>query len=293
LTRDFSILSTQVKAQVGGNPPKCLAGLVQQGLGYKISAKEKNKTIKITIMTIMASLLVTIWHLQSQTSDSLLPHTAVLDEPDTLDTDDIPTMPNEDDDGSESSSVEILDSGSHTDICKENELTRFSQILYDAQKRAFSEEKARGNKRKAYTGHSQKTAYRRKRFQNDLAAQGYFSIHEFMQRMKSQKSAEKVTPTFEESEESSDDNTVTWSNKLRTSEGMNVEELTPAQAALSEDRHQVAQGPAASEWHLRVQGLREEEEESTGSEDGGTVREDRKGVASRNGMYAALFQCHA
>ena len=117
-----------------------------------------------------------------------------------------------------------------------------------------------------------------------------------MKQRKSPKSAEELITSqdliFEESEEISDGDAVTWSNEPGVSEGMNVEEFTPA---VSE---QVARSPAASEEHFRlVQDLREEEEESTGSEgeDGGAAREDRKDVASGNGtcLGAALFRCQA
>jgi hypothetical protein len=160
-----------------------------------------------------------------QSSETLLPQTAVLDEPDKLDMDDdVPTLPNDDSDGS---SVEILDSGSDTDICEESELTKFSQMLHNAQKKALAEEKAMGNKRKAYTGHSRATAYRQKRQRSNLANQGYLSVHEFMRQMESRKNKEKLTApqelTFEESEESSDDDIVTVS-QLCTSES---EKLTP------------------------------------------------------------------
>lgn len=138
----------------------------------------------------------------------------------------------------------------------------------------FAEEKASGKKRKTYTGRSKKTAYRWKHVRKDLATQGYLPVHEFMQRMKSQKPTEKIPPTFEESEESSDDDAVTWSNEPRTSEGQ-----VACSPAASKEYYQLIQGSAASEERLRVVlGLREEEEESTGSEgeDGGTAREDWK-----------------
>jgi hypothetical protein len=51
-------------------------------------------------------------------------------EPGTLDTNDVPIMSNEDVESDfEGSSVEILDSGSDTDICEESELTKFSRML--------------------------------------------------------------------------------------------------------------------------------------------------------------------
>jgi hypothetical protein len=132
---------------------------------------------------------------QSQTSETLLPQMAVLDEPDTLDTFDLPIVPNEDNSDSDSS-VEILDGGSDTDIDNETELTTFSKMLCDAQKKALAVEKAMGNKRKTYNGHSRTTAYRRKTrkcHQSDLATQGYLPVHEFMKRMEEQKKEEKLT----------------------------------------------------------------------------------------------------
>ena len=73
---------------------------------------------------------------------------AVLDEPNTLDNDD-----------SRVSNVEIVDSGSDTDICNKSELTKFSKMLCGTQKRALTAEKAKENKQKAHTGHSRATAY--------------------------------------------------------------------------------------------------------------------------------------
>ena len=58
-----------------------------------------------------------IYPSQSQTAEPLLLQTAVLDEPDTSDTNDNP-LPNEVDIDSEGSCVEILDAGSDTDICE-------------------------------------------------------------------------------------------------------------------------------------------------------------------------------
>jgi hypothetical protein len=198
-----------------------------------------------------------------------------VDEPDALDT----IMPNEDDNESDDSSLEILDSGSDTDICEESELAKFSKMLSDAQKKALAKEKAQGKKRKRYTGHSRTTAYRRKVCRNKLAAQGFLSVTRFWAM--SQKSAEELTPpTFEESEESSDELTL---------------------ASEDSDCCQVAQGPAVSEdrscvavtSEQRRRAAQEEEEDSTGSEgdDEGTTDENRCGVASRNGTHlgAALF----
>jgi hypothetical protein len=115
---------------------------------------------------------------------------AVLDEPNTLDSFDLPTVPNEDDLDSDSS-VEILDGGSDTDIDDKAELTTFSKMLCDAQKKALADEKAMGNKRKTYNGHSRTTAYRWKRHRRDLATQGYLPIHEFMKRMEEKKKRKK------------------------------------------------------------------------------------------------------
>ena len=203
-------------------------------------------------------------HFRSQTPESLLPQTKVLDEqhePNTLDTDNV--VPNEDDDDFEGSSVEILDGCSDTDIREESELTRFSRMLCEAQEKALAEEKVKGNKQKSYTGHSQATAYRQKQIQTDNAAQGYFPVHEFMRRIQLQKSEKKVTPSFKE--ESSDDDVITCIDELKASEGMDVK-LTPA---VREDRHQAAHSPAASEGnhqfvqdpveHCRVWALQEEE----------------------------------
>jgi hypothetical protein len=57
-------------------------------------------------------------------------------EPDTLDTGDIPIVPNEDgpegSDSSDSSDVEIFDDGSDTDIHEETELEKFSKMLFTA-----------------------------------------------------------------------------------------------------------------------------------------------------------------
>lgn len=223
---------------------------------------------------------------------------AVFDEPDALDTldsvdaFDVPsgTMPYKDDDDDEGSCVEILDSGSDVDICEESELAKFSRILFTAQKRAMEAEAARGTKRKTHTGRSRTTAYRRKRYRSHLAAQGQLSVPEFMKLMESRKAAQERTPSqnlmvlpFEELEESSDDDAVTASE----SESTNME-LAPA---VNEDRRRVAQGPVASEQqHQAVQELREEEEEGTENEgeDGGTTREDRRDVGSRNGTHLGV-----
>jgi len=206
---------------------------------------------------------------RSQTSETLLPQTAVLDEPDTLDTFDLPIVPNEDNSDSDSS-VEILDGGSDVDIDDETELTTFSKMLCDAQKKALAVEKAMGNKRKTHNGHSRTTAYRRKRHRSDLATQGYLPVHEFMKRMEEQKKEEKLTAsqklTLEESEESSDNDVIALtqlrSDEPSMSEGMDIEELAPAAIearhqtvqgpAVWGDHRQVAQGPAASEGRRQV-----------------------------------------
>src|SRR5258707_15703512 len=92
----------------------------------------------------------------SKPEKTLLPQMAVFDEPDTLDTDAVPTIPSDSD--SKDSSVEILDGGSDVDIREETELVRFSRIHCDAQKKAQAENLKR-NKRKTYNGHSWTTAY--------------------------------------------------------------------------------------------------------------------------------------
>ena len=179
----------------------------------------------------------------SKPEKTLLLQTAVFDEPDTLDTDAVPTIPSDSD--SKDSSVEILDGGSDVDICEETELVRFSRILHDAQKKAQAEN-AKRNKRKTYSGHSRTTAYCQKHSRNDLAAKGYLSIHAFMKKMESKKNTEELT--FEESEESSNDDTAImsrlWSTEPSPSKGADIDKLTPA---VSEGHCQVARGPAADE----------------------------------------------
>ena len=59
---------------------------------------------------------------------------AVLDEPDILDGNDIPILNEDNDDDSKGSSVEILDTASNADICKESELTKFNKMLCDTKK---------------------------------------------------------------------------------------------------------------------------------------------------------------
>src|SRR5258708_16319601 len=147
----------------------------------------------------------------SKPEKTLLPQTAVFDEPDALDTDAVPTIPSDSD--SKDSSVEILDGGSDVDICEETELVRFSRILHDAQKRAQAANPKR-NKRRTYSGHSRTTAYRQKRSRNDLAAKGYLSIHAFMKKMESKKNTEELP--FEKPEENSNDATPIMSHLCST-----------------------------------------------------------------------------
>jgi len=224
----------------------------------KANAK-KNKDI---LINDYGKLLIT--PSQSQTSEALLPQTAVLD---TLDAGNIPTMPNESDVDvdSEGSSVEILDSGSDADICEEAELTKFSRMLCDAQKIALAEEKAKGKKRKSYIGHSRATEYHWKRVQKDLAAQGYLPLHEVWKRVASKQNTKPVakeltTPQELASEESEEGSDATASqlqiHQPSISEDTDMEELIPA---TSDDRHdrdamrdehlQLAQSPVASKEH--------------------------------------------
>jgi hypothetical protein len=129
--------------------------------------------------------------------------------------------------------------------------------------------------------------YRQKRHRISLAAKGYLSLQEFTKWVESKKHVEKLT---KESEESSNDDATTvprlWSNRPSSFKGMDIEELAPPSAA-SECR-QVVQNPAASTVHCRVtQDLRDEEEESTQSEDEekGTAHENRQDVARENGTH--------
>lgn len=222
---------------------------------------------------------------------------------------DVPTIPNEDDDNSEGSSVEILDGGSDLDICEETELTRFSRILHEAQKRALEEEKEKGNKRKTYNGRSRTTAYRRKRHQKDLHAQGYRPIDEYMEKNKDECTAPQIL-TLEDSgsEQSTDGDAAVRSNEPSASECTDIEELVCSLAACGERRSPAAiyrhpdsasaghcpvvQGVSANEeTELQlgqdIQALREEEEESSssGSENEGNARQDRQGEPSKNGTY--------
>lgn len=72
--------------------------------------------------------------------------------------------------------MEILDGGLDTvtlaDIREETELTKFSRTFCEMQKKALAEEKAKGNKRKTYTGRSRTTAFRQKRFQSKPCCTG-------------------------------------------------------------------------------------------------------------------------
>ena len=106
---------------------------------------------------------------------------AVLDELDMLDAghDDENDNDSEDSEDFKGSDVEILDGGSDVDIYKETELMKFSRMLRNAQKKAMEEEKAKGNKRKTYSGHSRSTEYRWKCHQSNLYAQGYRSVPAF------------------------------------------------------------------------------------------------------------------
>ena len=71
-----------------------------------------------------------------QIFEPLLPQMAVFDEPNMMDADNIPTVPNEVNSDSEDSIVEILDAGSDVNIYEETEIENFSRMLFDAQKRA-------------------------------------------------------------------------------------------------------------------------------------------------------------
>ena len=105
---------------------------------------------------------------------------AVFDESDIMDANNIPTVPNGDNSDSEDSMVKILDASSDVDIYEETELIKFSRMLFDAQKRALEEEKAKGKKQKTYNGSSWATAYCRKWHHKDLVAWGQLSVLNFM-----------------------------------------------------------------------------------------------------------------
>ena len=189
----------------------------------------------------MASQLIT--PSLSQTFETLLPQMAVINEPDTSDTGNIPIASNEDNVDSNGSDVEILDSGSDVDICEETELTKFSRILRDAQKQALAVERAKGKKRKSYTGHSRATGYRRKRVQRDLAAQGYLPLGEVWKQMALKKIAEESTAPQElasaESEEDSDIDAA-------------LARLIVPKSRHSKDRRHIVQGPAVRDKHRQL-----------------------------------------
>ena len=172
-----------------------------------------------------------------------------------MDTDNIPTVPNEvnsDSEDSEDSIVEILDAGSDINIYEETELENFSRMLFDAQKRAQKEKKAKGKKRKTYNGSLWATAYRRKQHRKDLVALGQLSVLDFMKWRKAKRKEEKLTTFVEKSEESSDDVIASvfwigpWSNEPSMSEGADIKELT---SAASVDCCQIALSPIATEMH--------------------------------------------
>ena len=189
----------------------------------------------------MASQLIT--PSLSQTFETLLPQMAVINEPDTSDTGNIPITSNEDDVDSDGSDVEILDSGSDMDICEETELTKFSRILHDAQKQALAVERARQKKRKSYTGHSRATGYRRKRVQRDLAAQGYLPLDEVWKWMALKKNAEESTAPQElASEESEEDSDIDAA----------LSRLIVPKSGHSKDRHHIMQGPAVQDEHRQL-----------------------------------------
>jgi hypothetical protein len=204
-----------------------------------------------------------------------------------LDPDNVPiiNLNDSDSDSDNSSTVEILDSGSDTDICEETELMKFSRILSDAQKKALAEEKAKGKKRKTYQGLSRTTIYRQNKRRKDLTAQGHLPIDEFMERMVAHKKKEELTIPqdlmVEESEESSDDNAAAVP-RLRSNEPD------------TSNHCQVVRGLAMGEGHRRaIQALKEEEEGSTGSEEEqSNTRENRQEQlqddARRNGMHTQL-----
>ena len=166
--------------------------------------------------------------------------------------------------------VEILDAGSDVDIYEETELIKFSRMLFDAQKRALAEEKAKGKKQKTYNVSSWATAYCRKRHHKDLVAWGQLSVPNFMKWREAKRKEEELTASVEESKESSDDITASvswirsWSNEPSTSKGTDIEKLTSAARA---DCCQIAPGPVATETHCQAVQDLAEEEEGTRSED--------------------------
>ncbi|KAI0281130.1 hypothetical protein BGY98DRAFT_1095071 [Russula aff. rugulosa BPL654] len=203
-------------------------------------------------------------------------------------------MLNDNRDDSEGSSIEILDGGSDTDIYEESELAKFGRMLSDAQKRAREKEKAQGKKWKTYNGHSRTTAYHRKRVQKNHAAKGFLPLRNFMKLMKSKKNADKQVIQCEEEESSEDDAAFVSqprSNQSCISEDTDIEELARAASegpALIEECYWVAQSPTlikehcwvtqgpttSDDCHRVMQGLPEEEEEGTKSEDEGEDRQN-------------------
>ena len=172
-----------------------------------------------------------------------------------MDTDNIPTVPNEvnsDSKDFEDSIVEILDAGSDVNIYKETKLENFSRMLFNAQKRAQKEKKAKGKKWKTYNGSSQATAYCRKWHCKDLVASGQLSVLDFIKWREAKRKEEKLIASVKESEESSDNVIASvswigpWSNKLSMSEGADIKELT---SAASVDCCQIALSPVATEMH--------------------------------------------
>jgi hypothetical protein len=136
----------------------------------------------------------------------------------------------------------------------ESELERFSRVLREAQEKAQETERLKGKKRKAHTGHSHMTAYRRKRVRITLAKKGFLPVNEFLRQKKGRDDGVALTAVpqvvyeeAEESSESSDDG------------GQNLDSDTAADNAESS---------MDSPDMLCLDTLREEEEESTASENG-------------------------
>jgi hypothetical protein len=198
-------------------------------------------------------------------------------------------MPDEDDD-SDSSCLEILDGGSDMDICEESELARFSQMLSNAQKNALAKKAAKGNKRKTYNGRSRTTVNHKKHFQKDLAAQGFLSVHGYRDYINAKKEKEKLKmPTFEESEESSEELASAASEDHR-----HIAQVPATSGdcchvacgpAANDERCHVTQGPVVSGEHHRGN-LPEEEEESTGSKDEDRDRWDAANKKKKHGGHA-------
>ena len=133
------------------NHSKCHANEGQQESKFKMSIRQEKKIKNNQIQYYKSSVI-----LFSQTSETLLLQMAVLDEPDMLDPN---NALDEDFKGSGSSNVKIVDSGSNVEICEETELMNFSRILCDAQQAALAVERAKGIKKKTYTGVSWTTAW--------------------------------------------------------------------------------------------------------------------------------------